>query len=180
MSRWIKAGLPLGLFVVIAWFLLKGLDRNPREIPSPLINKAAPHEVLEGLDLLDVSAQTLKVNDLEGQVWLLNVWGSWCSGCQFEHPLLNRLAAEKLLPIVGLAWKDAPAQSRDWLSKLGNPYAMVLMDLQGKAAIEWGVYGAPETFLIDKENKVRFKHVGPLSAEIIDKQLRPMIEQLKR
>ncbi|MFM8881901.1 MAG: DsbE family thiol:disulfide interchange protein [Betaproteobacteria bacterium] len=179
MNRWIRAGLPLALFLVIAWFLLKGLDRNPRDIPSPLINKAAPSEVLEGLDVLDMQSQALRVKDLKGQVWLLNVWGSWCSGCQVEHLLLNRLAAEGLLPIVGLAWKDSPAQSRDWLSRLGNPYATVLMDLQGKAAIEWGVYGAPETFLIDKDNTVRFKHVGPLTADIIDKQLRPMIEQLK-
>ncbi|MFM7502700.1 MAG: DsbE family thiol:disulfide interchange protein [Betaproteobacteria bacterium] len=179
MNRWIRAGLPLALFLVIAWFLLKGLDRNPRDIPSPLINKAAPSEVLEGLDVLDMQSQALRVKDLKGQVGLLNVWGSWCSGCQVEHPLLNRLAAERLLPIVGLAWKDSPAKSRDWLSRLGNPYATVLMDLQGKAAIEWGVYGAPETFLIDKDNTVRFKHVGPLTADIIDKQLRPMIEQLK-
>jgi len=179
MNQWIRAGLPLALFLVIAWFLLKGLDRNPRDIPSPLINKPAPSEVLEGLNVLDMQSQALRVKDLKGQVWLLNVWGSWCSGCQVEHPLLNRLAAEGLLPIVGLAWKDSPAQSRDWLSRLGNPYATVLMDLQGKAAIEWGVYGAPETFLIDKDNTVRFKHVGPLTADIIDKQLRPMIEQLK-
>ena len=179
MNRWIRAGLPLALFLVIAWFLLKGLDRNPREIPSPLINTPAPSAVLEVLDVLDVQSQALRVKDLKGQVWLLNVWGSWCSGCQVEHPLLNQLAAERLLPIVGLAWKDAPTQSRDWLSRLGNPYATVLMDLQGKAAIEWGVYGAPETFLIDKDNNVRFKHVGPLTADIIDKQLRPMIEHLK-
>jgi cytochrome c biogenesis protein CcmG/thiol:disulfide interchange protein DsbE len=180
MSRWLKAGLPLAFFLVIAWFLLKGLDRNPREIPSPLINRAAPTQVLEGLAPLDAHTQALAFKDLNGQVWLLNVWGSWCSGCQVEHPLLNRLAAEKLLPIVGLAWKDAPAQSRAWLTRLGNPYAMVLMDLQGKAAIEWGVYGAPETFLIDKDNKVRYKHVGPLSVEVIDKELRPLIASLKQ
>lgn len=180
MSRWLKAGLPLLFFLVIAWFLLKGLDRNPREIPSPLINRAAPVAVLEALPRLDDRAQAIAFKDLIGQVWLLNVWGSWCSGCQIEHPLLNRLAAEKLIPMVGLAWKDAPAQSHEWLSRLGDPYTMVVMDLQGKAAIEWGVYGAPETFLIDKNNKVRYKHVGPLSLEIIDKELRPLIASLKQ
>jgi len=180
MSRWLKAGLPLAVFVLIAWFLLKGLDRNPRDIPSPLINKAAPTNILLSLGHLDEQAPSLQVSDLRGQVWLLNVWGSWCSGCQIEHPVLNQLAAEQLLPIVGLAWKDAPDMSRQWLARLGNPYAIVLMDLQGKAAIEWGVYGAPETFLIDKHNQVRFKHVGPINAEVIERQLRPMIEQLKR
>ena len=180
MSRWLKAGVPLLVFILIAWFLLKGLDRNPREIPSPLINRSAPTDILQGLNHLDTQSPLLQVEDLKGQVWLLNVWGSWCSGCQLEHPLLNQLAAEKLVPIVGLAWKDAPAQSRQWLDRLGNPYAMVLMDLQGKAAIAWGVYGAPETFLIDKNNQVRFKHVGPINAEVIERQLRPMIQQLKQ
>lgn len=180
MSRWLRAGLPLLVFLLIAFFLLKGLDRNPREIPSALLNRAAPTGALANLIPLEGFEHPLQFQELSGQVWMLNVWGSWCSGCQIEHPLLNHMAQERLLPIVGLAWKDAPAQSKQWLSRLGNPYATVLMDLQGKAAIEWGVYGAPETFLIDKTNTIRFKHVGPLTAEVIDRQLLPMIERLKQ
>jgi cytochrome c biogenesis protein CcmG/thiol:disulfide interchange protein DsbE len=216
VSRWISAGIPLAIFLLIAWFLMQGLNRNPREIPSPLIDRAAPLAALERLQDLEhhlasaargnATASLLKPGPGQadppalpsarkgngassaslpspavlyaGKVWMLNVWGSWCSGCQVEHPLLNALAAERLLPIVGLAWKDSPAQARQWLDRLGNPYSLVLMDLDGKAAIDWGVYGAPETFVIDARGMVRFKHVGPLSDEVVRGQLRPLLARL--
>lgn len=182
MNRWLTAGLPLAIFALIAWFLLQGLGRNPRDIPSPLINRPAPLAALEALQPLEhylaVARPVPAPAHYPGKVWMLNVWGSWCSGCQIEHPLLNALAAEGLLPIVGLAWKDSPAQASQWLERLGNPYSRVLMDLDGKAAIEWGVYGAPETFVIDAQGMVRFKHVGPLSEELIRTQLRPLLARL--
>jgi len=216
VSRWIRASIPLAVFLLIAWFLLQGLHRNPREIPSPLIDRPAPLAALERLQNLEhhlasasqaVATASLQGSGLAptgvaaspsvsdgigtsapsssspaalyaGKVWMLNVWGSWCSGCQLEHPLLNALAAERMLPIVGLAWKDSPAQARQWLDRLGNPYSLVLMDLDGKAAIDWGVYGAPETFVIDARGMVRFKHVGPLSDEVVRGQLRPLLARL--
>jgi len=116
---------------------------------------------------------------MKGQVWLLNVWGSWCAGCRVEHPLLNDLAARKLAPIIGLAWKDDPTASQAWLARLGNPYAINVSDQKGSAAIDWGVYGAPETFVIDKAGIVRHKHIGPLTADAIERQLVPLLNRLK-
>ena len=116
---------------------------------------------------------------MQGQVWLLNVWGSWCSGCKVEHPLLNDLARQNVAPIVGFAWKDAPQASKDWLARLGDPYTINVSDREGKAAIDWGVYGAPETFVIDKQGVVRDKHIGPLTRDALEQQLIPLILKLQ-
>ncbi|HLT25802.1 MAG TPA: DsbE family thiol:disulfide interchange protein [Zeimonas sp.] len=167
--------LPAAVFAVIAWFLLAGLDRNPREIPSPLIGKPAPDF---SLPVTHDLARTWSPQALRGKVWLLNVWGSWCAACQIEHPVLNDLARTGEIPIVGLAWKDMPENSIAWLRRLGNPYSVVVSDVQGRVGIDYGVYGAPETFLIDGAGIIRFKHVGPVTPELLQTKLLPLAREL--
>ena len=167
--------LPVAVFAVIAWFLLAGLDRNPREIPSPLIGKAAPEF---SLPLTHELARNWSPDALRGKVWLLNVWGSWCAACQVEHPVLNDLARTGEIPIVGLAWKDMPENSIAWLRRFGNPYSVVVSDVQGRVGIDYGVYGAPETFLIDGAGIIRFKHVGPVTPELLQTKVLPLARQL--
>ncbi len=167
--------LPAVVFAVIAWFLLAGLDRNPREIPSPLIGKPAPDF---SLPLTHELARTWSPQSLRGKVWLLNVWGSWCAACQIEHPVLNDLARSGEIPIVGLAWKDMPENSIAWLRRFGNPYSVVVSDVQGRVGIDYGVYGAPETFLIDGAGVIRFKHVGPVTPELLQTKLLPLAREL--
>jgi cytochrome c biogenesis protein CcmG/thiol:disulfide interchange protein DsbE len=174
--RALRFVLPLLVFAGIGWFLLQGLERDPRLVPSPLVGKLAPNVPVALLGKPD--APPWSPEQMRGKVWLLNVWGSWCAACEVEHPLLNQWAQRGLAPVVGLAWKDAPEASQAWLARLGNPYAVTLSDRAGKAAIDWGVYGAPETFVIDKTGVVRDKHVGPLTAEIIDKRLAPLVARL--
>lgn len=168
--------IPIAIFVGIGWFLFKGLDRDPRQVPSPLIGKPAP---AFSLPQLGQSAQW-SPEAMRGQVWLLNVWGSWCAACVIEHPLLNELAEAKVVPIVGLAWKDQPDNSIAWLRKYGNPYAVVVTDREGKVAIDWGVYGAPETFLIDRKGIIRYKQIGPFTPEIIRDELLPLLRKLQQ
>lgn len=172
----LKFVLPLAVFAVIGFFLLRGLDRDPREIPSPLIGKPAPMFSLPQLADLE---KTWSPDQMRGQVWLLNVWGSWCAACQVEHPLLLELAAQKSVPIIGLAWKDMPNNSKAWLARLGDPYLVTVLDFKGLVAIDYGVYGAPETFLIDKQGLIRFKHVGPVTRELLSQKLMPLVAQLK-
>ena len=172
----LRFALPVAIYAAIAWFLLKGLDRDPRAIPSPLIDKPAP---VFSLPVTHDLSRSWSPEAMRGQVWLLNVWGSWCAACQVEHPLFNDLAKAGTLPIVGLAWKDTPENSIAWLRKLGNPYAVVVSDLKGGVAIDYGVYGAPETFLIDKQGVIRFKHVGPLTRELLQTKLLPLVRQLQ-
>lgn len=167
--------LPAVVFAVIAWFLLAGLDRNPREIPSPLIGKPAPDF---SLPVTHELARTWSPQSLRGKVWLLNVWGSWCAACQIEHPVLNDLARSGEIPIVGLAWKDMPENSIAWLRRFGNPYSVVVSDVQGRVGIDYGVYGAPETFLIDGAGIIRFKHVGPITPELLQTKLLPLAREL--
>ncbi|MCP5266705.1 MAG: DsbE family thiol:disulfide interchange protein [Burkholderiaceae bacterium] len=169
--------LPLAVFVLIAAFLYKGLSNDPRLIPSPLIDKPAP---AFSLPRLDDATTTWGPEALRGKVWLLNVWGSWCAACELEHPLFNQLAARRFVPIVGLAWKDRPEASRRWLERLGNPYAVVVSDAAGKVAIDYGVYGAPETFVIDQQGRIRHKQTGPFTAEIVKNQLIPLVDRLRR
>lgn len=174
--RILKFLIPLALFAGIAWFLLKGLDRDPRALPSPLIGKAVP---TFSLPTLKDPQATWSPADMKGKVWLLNVWGSWCTTCQIEHPVLLDLAKAGNLPIVGMAWKDMPDRSVAWLRKWGDPYTLTVMDFQGQIAIDLGVYGAPETFLIDQQGLVRFKHAGALTPELVSGKLLPMVRQLQ-
>lgn len=169
--------LPLGIFFVLVWFLFKGLSLNPREVPSPLVNRPVPNFTLPKLHAPD---QKLSASDLKGQVWMLNVWGSWCVSCRIEHPLLNELAKNNIVPIYGLNWKDRREDAIGWLNKFGDPYLASIADVDGRVAIDFGVYGAPETFIIDKEGIIRHKHIGPITAEALQKEILPLIEQLKK
>ncbi len=178
MGRVLRFALPLLFFAGLGWFLLKGLDKDPRALPSVLIDKPVPAFSLPLLTAGQSGPDTWTPAQMKGQVWLLNVWGSWCAACVTEHPLLNELARAKVLPLVGFAWKDAPAASQAWLNKHGNPFQVVVLDQPGRSAIDLGVYGAPESYLIDKQGRIRFKQVGPFTAEIIQSQLLPLARKL--
>lgn len=173
----IKRLLPLAIFLVLAGFLFVGLTLNPREVPSPLIGKPAPDFRLARLD---DSATMLGKGDLKGQVWLLNVWASWCVSCRVEHPLLVELARANVVPLVGLNYKDKPEEARAWLAQLGDPYSVSIMDRDGRVGIDFGVYGVPETFVIDRNGNVRYKHIGPVTAEAIETKLLPLVRELQR
>jgi len=167
---------PLALFTVMAVFLALGLNLNPRDIPSPLIDQPAPNF---SLPVLSNASQTLNKDKMLGEVWLLNVWASWCVSCRSEHPVFNQLARKKLVKIVGLNYKDEPAAAKQWLAQLGNPYNVSMMDQEGRTGIDYGVYGVPETFVVDKKGIIRYKHTGPVSWQDVEKILIPLINQLK-
>lgn len=169
--------LPLLLFVVLVVFLYIGLSRDPREVPSPLIGKAAP-----SFNLAQVTQPLLSLTptELKGQVWLLNVWASWCVSCRIEHPLLLRLAKEKTIPLYGLNWKDQTSDALAWLAQYGDPYIASAADQDGRVAIDYGVYGAPETFLIDRNGIIRYKHIGPLNEQVWREKMLPLIRELNR
>jgi cytochrome c biogenesis protein CcmG/thiol:disulfide interchange protein DsbE len=174
MKRW-QFIVPLAGFVVLLGFLGAGLNLNPREVPSPLIGKPAPEF---SLPRLDNPAQPLTKQDLAGQVWVLNVWASWCQPCREEHPLLVDLARRSPVPLVGLNYKDKPGDAIAWLGRYGNPYTATASDLKGLVGIDYGVYGVPETFVIDRQGLVRFKHVGPLTPQVLRERLEPLLKEL--
>lgn len=167
--------VPLAAFVVLVGFLAVGLNRDPREVPSPLIGKPAPGFALTRLDN---AQQTLKRDDLLGTVWMLNVWASWCAACREEHPLLVEFAKRKLVPVYGLNYKNQRADGLAWLARFGNPYQASLFDGDGRVGIDFGVYGVPETFIIDKQGIVRLKHIGPLTPDVIRNRIEPLLRQL--
>ena len=167
--------IPLGLFAVLFGFLAIGLNLNPRELPSPLINKPAPTFTLT---VLGKEPQQFSPSQVQGQVWILNVWASWCVACQAEHPLLVDFAKRHSTLLVGLNYKDKPDDALAWLATYGDPYKLSLSDRQGLVGIDFGVYGVPETFVIDRGGVIRYKHVGPLTPEVIDKKILPLIGQL--
>jgi len=173
----LKLLVPLAVFVVVCAFLLVGLGRDPREIPSPLIGKPAPTFKLARLHEED---QKLGTDDMHGQVWLLNVWASWCVSCREEHPLLVELSKAKVVPIIGLDYKDTNAQGMQWLTQNGNPYNVSVVDADGRVGIDWGVYGVPETFLVDKNGVIRYKQIGPLTVEALEKKILPMVRELQK
>ena len=168
--------LPLALFAALAAMLGAGLSLKPREVPSPFIGKPAPAFTLPQLH---EPARSLGAADMKGQVWLLNVWASWCAPCREEHPLLVALAREKAVPIVGLNYKDDPRNAQEWLIKLGDPYKVSIVDRDGRVGIDYGVYGVPETFVIDRAGIVRFKHIGPLTQEVWTRKVQPLIRELR-
>ena len=173
----LKYLIPLGLFLVLVVFLAVGLSRDPREIPSALVNKPAP---TFRLPQLEDPSKTFSADDMRGKVWLLNVWASWCIACRDEHPHLFEYAKSGVAPIIGLNYKDHREDAVAWLAELGNPYELSAVDLEGRVAIDYGVYGAPETYVIDKSGTIRFKHVGPLMPEIWSKKVLPLVQQLNR
>jgi cytochrome c biogenesis protein CcmG, thiol:disulfide interchange protein DsbE len=169
--------VPLAVFVVLVGFLWAGLSLKPREVPSPLIDKSAPAFALARLDNPE---QSVSAQDLRGQVWLLNVWASWCVECLREHPVLLEFSKSGALPIYGLNYKDtAPGAAESWLAKHGNPYTASVVDADGRVGIDYGVYGVPETFLIDKEGVIRFKQIGPITPEVLREQILPLARRLQ-
>ena len=174
MKRW-HFLLPLAVFAVLVGFLAVGLTLDPREVPSPLIGKPAPGF---SLTRLDDAGHMVRREDLLGRVWMLNVWASWCSACREEHPLLMAFARRRLLPMYGLDYKDTRREALGWLARFGNPYDASLFDADGRVGIDFGVYGVPETFIVDKQGVVRFKHIGPLTPEVIEQRIVPLVRQL--
>jgi cytochrome c biogenesis protein CcmG, thiol:disulfide interchange protein DsbE len=171
----LKFLLPLLLFGALAVLLAIGLGRDPKEVPSPLIGKPAPAFSLTRLDDPQV---VIKRDDLLGRVWMLNVWASWCVACRQEHPLLVDFARRKTVALFGLNYKDQRADGQRWLAQFGNPYDASLVDADGKVGIDFGVYGVPETFIIDKQGVVRFKHIGPITPEVLRERIEPLLKQL--
>lgn len=169
--------VPGAIFLVLVGFFVAGLYRDPSAIPSPLIGKPAPAFALPAVEDM---TQTVSLEQYKGKVWVLNVWGTWCPGCHQEHGLLLEIAKENVVPLVGLNWKDDLTLARQWLSQLGDPYVATAFDADGRVGIDWGVYGAPETFLVDAQGQVIFKHIAPLTREIWQQEFLPRIEAARK
>lgn len=176
MSRYLRYLIPLIVFGVLVAFLGKGLFLNPSEVPSPLIDKPAP---LFKLPQLHDSSGMFNSEDMLGKVWLLNVWASWCVACRQEHHLLVELARTKVVPIYGLDYKDDSEDALNWLKNFGNPYAISIVDVDGRVGINFGVYGVPETFVIDKEGIIRYKQIGPITIEALKEKILPLVKKLQ-
>lgn len=168
--------IPLVAFLVLAVFLGLGLNLNPREVPSPLIDKPAP---AFSAALLSQPEKHVTRDELLGKTWILNVWASWCAPCRDEHPLWVDYARRSPVPIYGLNYKDKGPAAQTWLKQLGNPYAESLTDPDGRIGIDYGVYGVPETFVIDAKGVVRFKHVGPITPEVLRDKIEPLLKKLQ-
>jgi cytochrome c biogenesis protein CcmG/thiol:disulfide interchange protein DsbE len=169
--------IPLIVFAGLVVFLGIGLTLDPREVPSPFIGKPAP---AFSLPQVAEPAKSLSNQDLKGQVSLVNVWASWCVSCRQEHPLLVELSKQNIVPVYGLNYKDERDAALGWLSQFGNPYVASAFDAEGKVGIDWGVYGVPETFVVDKQGVIRYKQTGPVTREILDKTLLPLIRKLQQ
>jgi cytochrome c biogenesis protein CcmG/thiol:disulfide interchange protein DsbE len=167
--------IPIGIFVVFFGFLAVGLQLNPREVPSPLINKNAPGF---SLPVLGKENTNFSPEDMRGKVWVLNVWASWCAACRDEHPYLIQFAKTQSTPLLGLDYKDKPDDALRWLKDYGDPYMLSVSDLKGQVGIDYGVYGVPETFVIDKAGVIRLKHIGPLTPQAIEEKILPLIQKL--
>lgn len=187
---------PLLAFLALAGFLAVGLNRNPREVPSPLVGQPAPDFMLPRLGGND----GFSPRAMRGKVWLLNVWASWCVACRQEHPVLVEMGKHRALVLVGLNYKEvrgdaaydvgkippaeemamAMARANDWLHRHGDPYAFSVFDLDGRVGIDYGVYGVPETYVIDKAGVIRLKHIGPLTPELVSGRILPLVEALSQ
>lgn len=172
MARYL---VPLGIFLVLVVFLGVGLGLNPRQVPSPLIDRLAPTFDLPQLHATD---KRISPEALRGQVWLLNVWASWCVSCRQEHPVLVDLAKSGVVPIYGLNYKDQREEALRWLQQWGDPYKLSIMDPKGMTGIDYGVYGVPETYVIDKTGVIRYKQIGPLTPEILRDTILPLVKKL--
>jgi cytochrome c biogenesis protein CcmG/thiol:disulfide interchange protein DsbE len=171
-----KRFLPLGIFLVLVVFLAVGLGLNPREVPSPLIGKPAP---AFQLPQLQEPGRTLGSEELKGKVWMLNVWASWCVACLEEHPILVEFSRRNELPVYGLNYKDKRDDALRWLAKHGNPYTISVRDEDGRVGINYGVYGVPETYVIDRNGLIRYKRIGPVTVQILQEKILPLVRQLQ-
>ncbi|GAB1390235.1 DsbE family thiol:disulfide interchange protein [Rubrivivax sp.] len=165
--------VPLAVFLVLAGFLAVGLQRDPREVPSPLVNKRAPEF---SLPLLEDPAVQRTVAQMKGKVWVANFFASWCVPCLAEHPLVTELS--RSTTVVGINYKDKREDATRWLARNGNSYAMVLVDREGKVGLDYGVYGVPESYVIDKEGVIRYKQIGPITSQALQEVLLPLLKKL--
>ncbi len=173
----IRFALPLVVFVLMVGLLGYGLGLDPKKVPSPLIDKRAPEF---SLPVLETPSRQLSTKDMSGQVWVLNVWASWCVSCRAEHAVITELASRNLVNVVGLNYKDEPADAIRWLEQFGNPYATSVIDRDGRVGIDWGVYGVPETFIIDADGLIKYKHIGPVTHESLEQTILPILKELKQ
>ncbi len=169
--------LPLVVFLALAVFLYVGLGMDPREVPSPLIDKPAPAFTLPQLAEPE---KRFSPADMKGKVWLLNVWASWCVACRDEHPVLMELARQNIVPIYGLDYKDKQGDAALWLKHGGNPYTVVATDMDGRVGIDYGVYGVPETYVIDKQGIIRHKQIGPVTPQNLSETILPLVARLEK
>lgn len=175
MTRFV---LPLAVFLAIVVALGAGLRHDPRELPSALVGRPAPAFALPVLDT-SAGTQTLRAADLHGKVWILNVWASWCAACRTEHPVLVDFAARSPVPVYGLNYKDTVPAAQAWLQQMGNPYVLSGVDADGRVGIDFGVYGVPETYIIDAQGVVRYRQVGPVTPDVLERQIKPLLRQLQ-
>ena len=172
-----RYALPLGVFVALVLLLGVGLSLDPREVPSPLIDKPAPPFELP---LLHQPEKSFSPREMQGRVWMLNVWASWCAACREEHPVLADFARSGPTPLYGLNYKDRRNDAIAWLRRFGDPYVASLVDTDGRIGIDYGVYGVPETYVIDKQGVIRYKRIGPVTPEILKQKIVPLITELNR
>lgn len=176
MKAAFKFLLPLAIFLILAGFLVAGLRLDPREVPSPLINKPAPPF---SLPKLGDSGAKFSAEEMRGKVWLLNVWASWCVACREEHPVLVELARSGQVELYGMDYKDTDADASAVLKEAGNPYRAVAVDADGRVGIDYGVYGVPETYVIDKAGVIRYKQIGPITPEVWNQKIQPLLKGLQ-
>jgi len=172
-----RFALPLGVFAALVLLLGVGLSLDPREVPSPLIGKSAP---AFQLPLLHQPEQSFSPRDMQGKVWVLNVWASWCAACREEHPVLTDFARSEMAPLYGLNYKDQRNDAITWLRRYGDPYAASIVDADGRVGIDYGVYGVPETYVIDKQGVIRYKRIGVVTPTILKDKIVPLIAELNK
>ena len=176
MTRYLRYLVPLAIFMVLVAFLYRGLSLDPKRVPSPLVGKPMPEF---SLPRLQDPAATLSDTDLKGKVSILNIWATWCVSCRAEHKVLLMLAKSDKVDIYGLNYKDERDKAKQWLVQLGDPYIANAFDADGRTGIDWGVYGAPETFIMDREGIIRHKHIGPLTVDALNNEILPLIAELQ-
>ena len=169
--------LPFVVFIILAGFLFIGLNLNPREVPSPLVGKPAPAFTSPQLHAPN---KQFSPEEMKGKVWLLNVWASWCKACAAEHPVLMELARQNIVPILGLNYKDKREAALIWLERRGDPYVLNVSDIEGRTGIDYGVYGVPETYVIDKQGVIRYKQIGPVTVENLMEKILPLVAELEK
>ena len=177
MKRTAKFLAPLVLFLIAVGFLFKGLFLDPHEVPSPLVGKPAPAFTAP---LLSEPEKRFNTVDMKGKVWLLNVWASWCVACREEHPALMEMAKLSEIATYGLDYKDTDAEAQAVIDANGNPYKAIMTDADGKVGIDYGVYGVPETYVIDKAGIIRYKQIGPITEEAFFNKILPLVKTLQK